>query len=140
MGAIRATTRAFLTFCHIRFLVPFHLVEYFLGGFAETLGSHFLGIVAHDNHRPDGLLDIRDNTIKQWSQDSTTLVAIHGIAVLLLSKEAETTKTVRTFNPTHTKRRCADELSLDGYLPVSGLIGQPIRTQSGYKPAPTYFL
>ena len=115
-------------------------MENFLGRFTETLGRHFLGIVAHDNHRPDGLLDIRDNTIKQWSQEPTTLIAIHSIAVLFLRKEAETTKTVRTFNPTHTKRRCADELSLDGYLPVSGLIGQPIRTQSGYKPAPTYFL
>ena len=139
MGAISTATKACLTFCHIRF-VPFHLVENLLGRLAETLGRHFLGIVAHDDHRPDGLFDIRDNTIKQWPQNPTTLVAIHGVAVLLLGKEAETTKTVRSFNPSHAECRCAEELPLDGYLPVSGLIGQPIRTQSGYKPAPTYFL
>jgi hypothetical protein len=67
MGAIKAATRAFLSFCHIRLLVPFHLVENFLGGFTETFRGHFLGIVAHDNHCPDGLFDIRDNTIKQWT-------------------------------------------------------------------------
>ena len=140
MGAISTATRACLTFCHILLLVPFHLVKNFLGRFAETLGRHFLGIVAHNNHRPYGLLDIRDNTIKQRAQKPTALVTVHRIAVLFLREEAKTTKTVRTFNPSHAKSGCADELSLDGYLPISGLVRQPIRTQSGYKPTPTYFL
>ena len=140
MGAISTATRACLTFCHILLLVPFHLVENFLGRFAETLGRHFLGIVAYDNHRPYGLLDIRDNTIKQRTQKPTALVTIHRIAVLFLRKKTKTTKTVRSFNPSHAKSGCADELSLDGYLPISGLVRQPIRTQSGYKPTPTYFL
>ncbi len=140
MGAISTATRVCLTFCHILLLVPFHLVEYFLGRFAETFRRHFLGIVAHDNHRPHRLFDIRYNSKKQRAQDSTALVAVNRIAILLFGQEAETTKTVRSFNPSHAECRCTEELPLDGYLPVSRLIRQPIRTQSGYKPTPTYFL
>ena len=140
MGAISTATRVCLTFCHILLLVPFHLVEYFLGRFAETFRRHFLGIVAHDNHRPHRLFDIRYDSKKQRAQNSTALVAVNGVPVLLFGQEAETTKTVRSFNPSHAECRCTEKLPLDGYLPVSGLVWQPIRTQSGYKPTPTYFL
>ena len=75
-----------------------------------------------------------DSLKKQGPQNPTALVAINGVTVLLFSQKAKTTKTVRAFNPTHRERRRADELPMDGYLPISWLVRQPIGAQRGYEP------
>ena len=71
---------------------------------------------------------------KQGPQQSTALVAVNGVTVLLFRQKAKTTKTVRAFYPTHRERRRADELPMDGYLPISWLVRQPIGAQRGYEP------
>lgn len=140
MGATSAATTTALIFCHILASVPSHLAEYLECGLAKSFRSHFGGIVRHDNHCPNRLFYRRHHPKKQRSQNPATLIAVNRIAVFLFCQKAETTKTVRTVNPLHRQRWRADKLSLDGYLPVSGLRRQPIRTQSGYKPASVLLL
>ena len=115
---------------------PFHFPENLERRLTHTFRTHDLGIVAHDNHGPHRLLDMGNPLKKQGPQNPTALVAVNGVAVFLFCQKAETTKTVRTFYPTHRERRRADELSMDGYLPISWLVWQPIGAQSGDMPPP----
>ena len=100
-------------------LGPFHFLENLERRFAHARRGHDLGIVAHDNHRPHGLCDMGNPFKKEGPQQSTALVAVNGIAIFLFSQKTETTKTVR---------------AMDGYLPISWLVRQPIGAQRGYEP------
>lgn len=143
MGAIitlRATSRILSILDVGVCMAPFHLFEDFLSGFAETFRSNFFGLIVYDDHSPNRLGDLGNHPIEQRAQKSAAPIAINGITVFLFCQKAETTKTVRAFNPPHRKRWRTDKLPLDGYLPISRLRRQPIRTQSGDRQPPTYFL
>ena len=133
MGTINAPFKTSLTLC-VQAIGPFHFLEHLECRFAHAFRRHDLGIVAYNNHGPNWLCNMGNPFKKQGPQESAAFIAVNGVAVLLFRQKAKTTKTVRAFDPTHRERRRADKLPMDGYLPISWLVRQPIGAQRGYEP------
>ena len=133
IGTINAPFKTSLTLC-IQAIGPFHLLEHLERRLTHAFRRHDFGIVAHNDHGPHGLCNMGNPFKKQGPQNPTALVAVNSVTVLLFCQKAKTTKTVRAFNPTHRERWRADKFPMDGYLPISWLVRQPIGAQRGYEP------